>query len=111
LWHELVLHGIGGRTVAEAQARMSYAEALQWQAYRQKRGTLNDGLRIEVGFGQLLAMVAQACGNKGVTAFDFMPHVERPPQKVQTFEEIVAVLRSVAPRKKQCGPESTESTT
>lgn len=82
---------------------MSYAEALQWAAYRQKFGTLNDGLRIEIGFGQLLAMVAQACGNKGVTAFDFMPHVERPAPRMQTFDEMCAALSGVAPRKQKDG--------
>lgn len=79
---------------------MSYAEALQWQAYRMKYGSLNVAMRLELEVGQLRHMVAQACGNK-VSVYDFMPHVPRPETKPQTFEEICAVLMSVAPRKQK----------
>lgn len=93
------MFGIGGRTIAEAQARMSYAEAVAWAAYRIKYGSLNIGLRLEIGFGQVLAMIANACGNDRATVFDFAPHLKRPERKTQTFDEMVAALTSVAPRK------------
>ena len=47
MWHELVLCGIGGRTIAEAQTRLSYEEFCRWASYRALRGLLNPGLRIE----------------------------------------------------------------
>ena len=46
MWHELVLCGIGGRTIAEAQQRLSYTEFFAWVRYRRKqsRARLIDGL-------------------------------------------------------------------
>lgn len=41
MWHELVLHGIGGRTIAEAKARLSDHELRAWITYRRLRGSLN----------------------------------------------------------------------
>src|SRR5690625_65472 len=48
LWHELVLSGVGGRTVAEAKERLSFVEFMSWQRYIRSPGTLNIGLR-EIG--------------------------------------------------------------
>ena len=42
-----MLHGIGGRTIAEAKERMGHDEYLRWRQYRRLHGTLNLGLRIE----------------------------------------------------------------
>lgn len=67
------MHGIGGRTIAEAKQRMSLAEAMQWQAYINKNGTLDLGLRLEYHFAQIAAMINQAMGGKAKIT-DFMPH-------------------------------------
>jgi hypothetical protein len=98
LLHELVLAGVGGRTVAEAKERLTYAEAVAWEAYRRKYGTLNVGLRLEIGFGQLLAAVANALGNKA-DPLDYMPHVPRPEPEPLSIDRVMAVLGAVAPVK------------
>lgn len=43
-----MLNGVGGCTIAEAKANLSYAEVLAWAAYRDKHGTLNVGRRMEL---------------------------------------------------------------
>lgn len=76
MWHELVLHGIGGCTIAEAKERLTYEEALSWFAFINKRGSLNDGMRLEGGFALIAMMISRAMGGKAEMA-DFMPHVEK----------------------------------
>lgn len=48
-WCELVMNGIGGRTIAEAQERMSLREFQVWVKYRNKYGQLNVMMRTEWG--------------------------------------------------------------
>lgn len=45
LWCELVMNGIGGRTIAEAQQNMTYPEFMVWMKFRAKRGSLHQGMR------------------------------------------------------------------
>ncbi|MCG7754907.1 phage tail assembly protein T, partial [Flavihumibacter cheonanensis] len=75
-WHDLVLNGIGGRTVEEAKERMSYAEAQQWSAYMQRRGSLHVGMRLEWGFALIAAAINNALGGNA-TQQQFMPHAEQ----------------------------------
>lgn len=75
MWHELVLHGIGGRTIAEAKERLTHAEFLDWVAYLRKRGTLHVGMRLEVGFALIASLIARATGGDA-EMLDFMPHAE-----------------------------------
>lgn len=42
-----MLAGIGGRTITEAKANISYVEFLAWMAYRDKHGPLDCARRIE----------------------------------------------------------------
>lgn len=82
MWHELVLCGIGGCTIAEAKNRISYTEFLQWLAYRNLRGSLNLGMRIERGSALLATIYANAHRKKDVDPFaldDFMPHADQKP--------------------------------
>lgn len=82
MWHELVMHGIGGRTVAEAQQRMSYTEFCRWLTYRRQRGSLHPGLRADRAAGLLALLYANAHRQKGAPAlklWDFLPHEEEPP--------------------------------
>ena len=85
-WCELVINGIGGRTIAEAKRRITRQEFLTWRAYRQKRGSLFIGRRIEQGFGNLMAHYTRfkVDNDTDVNALDFMPHEEVPET---TFEE------------------------
>ena len=65
---------------------MTNAEVSQWAAFRNKRGSLFVGRRIEQGFGNLMAHYTQfkVGSDVEVDAFDFMPH-EKAPEL--TFEE------------------------
>jgi hypothetical protein len=74
-----VLHGIGGRTIAEAQERISSQEFWRWIHYRNRRGSLNWGMRVEHGFATLAAMYANAHSKDGgYTLHDFAPYHDEP---------------------------------
>lgn len=70
--------GIGGRTIAEAKLNISYPEFLQWIQYRNMRGSLHFGMRIEQSIAMIASMYANAHSKKGVTFShrDFMPHAD-----------------------------------
>lgn len=68
-----MLNGVGGRTIAEAKANISYAEVLSWSAYRDKHGTLNIGRRMEVSAAIIALQVNRGAGGKAEFE-DFMPH-------------------------------------
>jgi len=73
----MVLAGIGGRTIAEAQERISFQEFQSWIKYRHKRGSFNIGMRVERGAALLAALFANSKsknGNYKIT--DFMPNEE-----------------------------------
>lgn len=77
------MNGIGGRTIAEAQASLSYREFMLWMAYRQKRGSLNWGMRAEVSSGRLAALYANSKRNPQKTPepfhiHEFAPHMDQP---------------------------------
>jgi hypothetical protein len=78
-WCELVLHGIGGATIEEAQERLTYAEAVTWARFMEQHGTLNVGRRIdrrlECGFAGLAALIINRTGGdrgRPVKAAEFM---------------------------------------
>ena len=92
MWHELVRHGIGGRTVAEAKLRMSHDEWLSWLAYLRKFGSLNDGLRTDLAIARLCVLVNRALGGKAEMK-DFIPvYEEEPQEEAQSMEQIAAML-------------------
>jgi hypothetical protein len=84
-----VLNGIGGRTVEEAQERMSYAEFLDWLTFIKMRGSLNLGNRLESGFALLLSSWIKS---KGGTAeqIDFMPHADRDAADINSVMGMLA---------------------
>lgn len=73
----MVLNGIGGRTIAEAKQSMTSNEVYQWAAFRNKRGSLFVGRRIEQGFGNLMATYLGSKGAQNVKAQSFMPHEDQ----------------------------------
>tara|TARA_R110002124_G_scaffold85350_2_gene221431 strand:+ start:14885 stop:15133 length:249 start_codon:yes stop_codon:yes gene_type:complete len=78
---------VGGSTIAEAQQRLGYQEALQWMRYRNLRGGFNLGMRVERGAAQLSVLYANAKSKDGgYTLFDFMPNMEQPEL---TLEEAI----------------------
>lgn len=73
------MHGIGGRTIAEAKERISHVEYIQWIRYRNKRGSLSFGFRTETAIARLSAMFANANSKHGgFTVRDFSPHMDAP---------------------------------
>lgn len=66
--------GIGGRTIAEAQQRLSYTEFLQWVAFRRKRGSLHWGMRSERDAAMLATLYAN---------YHRKPHT--PPHAISDF--------------------------
>ncbi|ARZ77198.1 phage tail protein [Enterobacter hormaechei] len=78
MWCELVLNGIGGRTIAEAKERLSFREFQQWIQYRQKYGNLNPMMRTEWGAALVSSVLANVNRTKNTPAFsiaDFAPHI------------------------------------
>lgn len=74
-----MLCGIGGRTIAEAKQRLSYVEFQRWVRFRQLRGSLHTGMRIERSAAMLAAMYANAHSKRGgYTVYDYAPHMEEP---------------------------------
>jgi len=75
------LCGVGGKTIDEAQNNISYEEFLRWVKYRNKRGSLNVGLRNEHDFAMIMQMFANRYRKEGSTPFDiydFAPHLDEP---------------------------------
>lgn len=73
--------GIGGRTIAEAQQRLSYDEFCRWVAFRRRRGSLHWGMRIERSVAQLSTLYANAHRKKGaepLSIHDFMSYEDEP---------------------------------
>lgn len=72
---------------------------MQWSAYLARRGSINQGRRLEVCFAQVLEMMARYMGSKDVTLKDFMPHeefVQREEAPVATFNQFLSALQSTA---------------
>ena len=53
---------------------MSYNEYLLWAEFRNRRGSLFTGRRVEQAVGQLSYLTAIAAGAKGVRYSSFAPH-------------------------------------
>jgi hypothetical protein len=88
VWHELVLAGIGGATVAEAKQRLQYVEFLDWLTYRRMRGSLNMGSRMESGFALIASLISSACGGNAKPV-DFMPHADAP---AASLDDVMGIL-------------------
>lgn len=88
MWCELVMHGIGGRTIAEAKERISYPEYLTWLKYRLRRGSLNTGMRVEYGAAMLATLYANSHSkNSGHQLHDFAPYHDEPPLDLERAME------------------------
>ena len=78
-----MLCGVGGRTIAEAQQRMSYDEFQSWVRYRNKRGSFNQGLRTERGAALLAALYANTHSKQSHSISDFAPHLDVPEASIE----------------------------
>lgn len=89
VWHELVLNGIGGRTIEEAKFRLSYAEFRSWVAYRKKFGSLSFARHYEWGNALLTMKIHNAHYTDKKEMTHFMPHYEEP---VATIHDAFKIL-------------------
>lgn len=72
------MNGIGGRTIAEAQERMSLREFQVWVKYRNKYGPLNVMMRTEWGASLVASVLANINKSKNSPPYkvsDFAPHI------------------------------------
>ena len=86
-WCELVINGIGGRTIAEAKANISRPELMTWRSYRDKYGSLFFGRRLEQEFARLFVRYFNSHASEDERiedAREYMLHEEIPPT---SFEE------------------------
>ena len=90
-----MLNGIGGRTIAEAKERMTYAEALDWMAYIRKRGSLNAGLRLDAAVAVLATQINRALGGKA-EFHDFLPYHD--PPEAASIDDIAKIFGAVRVR-------------
>lgn len=80
------MNGIGGRTIAEAQERMSIREFQIWLRYREKYGQLNNMMRIEWGSSLVASVLANINKSKNTPTFkvsDFAPHINESPLSLE----------------------------
>lgn len=83
------MNGIGGRTIAEAKENIGYSEFLVWMKYRQKRGSLNIGMRVERGSALLAALYANSHSkNGGYSLSDFAPYHDSPTVTLEQAMEM-----------------------
>lgn len=66
---------------------MTQAEFMDWVEYREKRGTLHMGLRLEAGFALIATSINRAMGGKAEME-DFMPHMGREA----SIEDVMGIL-------------------
>lgn len=81
------MNGIGGRTIAEAQERLSLPEFRVWLRYREKYGGFNPMLRTEWAAALVSSVLANVNRGKDTPPFklsDFAPHF----QDIETSEPI-----------------------
>lgn len=85
------MNGIGGRTIAEAQERISVPEFWQWLKYREKYGGLNPIMRTEWAAALVCSTLANINRTKDSAPFkvtDFAPHLNEAPVSLeQAMEE------------------------
>lgn len=78
---------MGGKTIQEAKEQLSVREFRQWVAYRNKRGSLNVGLRAEFAAAQIAMILANVNSKKGgFSVYDFAPFHDKPEEAPVTLE-------------------------
>lgn len=85
----MVLNGIGGKSIAEAQNNLTLSEVMIWAAYRSERGGFNIGRRVEQATGNLMAHYTRYHSKdpESVNALAFMPHEDYVPDDELSLEE------------------------
>lgn len=89
--------GIGGCTLAEAARNLSAEEVATWAAYREQRGTLSLGLRLEQLFAASDVRAAQLAGVKKINIKDLLRYHDQAPP----LDETQAILAAFGALSKQ----------
>lgn len=92
-----MLNGIGGRTVEEAKFNLSYVEYLDWAAFVNKRGSINQGVRIEQGLAMVCLLLTQGFkikkgSGQSFMLQDFLPHIAEDHDQELTVESVAKSL-------------------
>lgn len=87
-----MLAGVGGRTVEEAQQRMSYVEYLDWIAYRNRWGSFHQGMRIDRAVARVASMFAKNSKPEDFSPFD-KAHSE---PAAGTIDEAFQLLKGIS---------------
>lgn len=89
------MHGIGGRTIVEAQQNLTFIEARQWAQYIQRHGGLNIAERVEQAAALICSTGAQLMGNKNIKVADFIPNRESDDElRYATPQDFLKVLQA-----------------
>lgn len=71
---------------------MTHAEAVDWAEYMRKRGTLNVGVRIELGFALLATMIMKRTGGNAKLT-DFLTAAgEEEDEGNATIDDVMGIL-------------------
>jgi hypothetical protein len=85
------LNGIGGRTIDEAKRTITFDEAVLWQSYIDKRGSLNTGRRVNISGAHIAAILSKANGGK-LDFYDFaFFEREKESQKETAIKQFGAI--------------------
>lgn len=85
-----MLNGIGGHTLAEAKHNMSMREFNLWQKYRNKRGSLNIGRRLQQELAHLHHSFIVSKGGTQVEIQDLMCY-EDPPSVDDKLHQLFGI--------------------
>jgi len=97
-----VLCGVGGKSVAEAKATISYVEFVQWCQFRARYGSFHTGMRIDRAAARIGSLLANIKAGKNIwTEQDLSPFdsaVAEANKPELTLESAFAALKKVAPK-------------
>lgn len=89
-----MLAGVGGNTIAQAKANLTYDEALKWFDYLRQKGTVNLGTRLEWGFALIATVINNAHGGKAKMR-DFMPFTRQEDEEA-SIDAAFLMLKAAA---------------
>lgn len=91
MWHDLVLHGVGGSTVEEAKETLTHDEFVAWCSFMRKRGMVNLSDRMDAGFAMLAHVICAVNGRKTKVS-DFMP--KRQQEEPASIQSVFGMLKA-----------------
>jgi hypothetical protein len=80
------LNGIGGNTILDAKKKLTFTEAVTWNSYIKKRGSLNVGRRVEISGSVNAALLSRVHGGKA-TFEDFAIHEKEKSDQISEFSK------------------------